>query len=132
MFFFVQLIFFFISQVKKHSSYLMTVEMSIVGSICLLASTLKSPDGEAIRRHGFFHGWTPLTWVMFLSMSFFRDINSLEPLVLLCSCVRSQYNHRSCLENANHTLCAKHLHVHVFWIQSMSIFVLWEGGNSFC
>ncbi|CAI8618953.1 unnamed protein product [Vicia faba] len=51
------------SQVKKHSSYVMTVEMSIVGSICLLASTLKSPDGEAMRRHGFFHGWTPLTWI---------------------------------------------------------------------
>lgn len=55
------------SQVKKHSSYLMTVEMSIVGSICLLASTLKSPDGEAIRRHGFFHGWTPLTWIPVIS-----------------------------------------------------------------
>ncbi|CAL5214425.1 unnamed protein product [Lathyrus oleraceus] len=51
------------SQVKKHSSYLMTVEMSMVGSICLLASTLKSPDGEAMRRHGFFHGWTALTWI---------------------------------------------------------------------
>lgn len=55
------------SQVKKHSSYLMTVEMSIVGSICLLASTLKSPDGEAMRRHGFFHGWTPLTWIPVIS-----------------------------------------------------------------
>lgn len=41
----------------------MTIEMSIVGSICLLASTLKSPDGEAMRQHGFFYGWTPLTWV---------------------------------------------------------------------
>ncbi|KAJ7945403.1 CMP-sialic acid transporter 5 [Quillaja saponaria] len=51
------------SQVKKHSSYLMTVEMSIVGSLCLLVSTSKSPDGEAIRRHGFFHGWTPLTMI---------------------------------------------------------------------
>ncbi|PPD93004.1 hypothetical protein GOBAR_DD10036 [Gossypium barbadense] len=51
------------SQVKKHSSYLMTVEMSIVGSLCLLASTSKSPDGEAIRRHGFFYGWTPLTLI---------------------------------------------------------------------
>ncbi|GMI98059.1 REPRESSOR OF CYTOKININ DEFICIENCY 1 [Hibiscus trionum] len=49
------------SQVKKHSSYLMTIEMSIVGCLCLLASTSKSPDGEAIRRHGFFYGWTPLT-----------------------------------------------------------------------
>lgn len=55
------------SQVKKHSSYLMTVEMSIVGSICLIASTLKSPDGEAMRRHGFFHGWTPLTWIPVIS-----------------------------------------------------------------
>uniref|UniRef100_A0A5B6YSD4 Putative CMP-sialic acid transporter 5-like n=1 Tax=Davidia involucrata TaxID=16924 RepID=A0A5B6YSD4_DAVIN len=51
------------SQVKKHTSYLMTVEMSIVGSMCLLASTYKSPDGEAIRRHGFFYGWTPLTLI---------------------------------------------------------------------
>ena len=42
----------------------MTVEMSIVGSLCLLASTSKSPDGEAIRRHGFFYGWTPLTLVI--------------------------------------------------------------------
>ncbi|GMI67210.1 REPRESSOR OF CYTOKININ DEFICIENCY 1 [Hibiscus trionum] len=51
------------SQVKNHSSYMMTVEMSIVGSLCLLASTSKSPDGEAIRRHGFFYGWTPLTLI---------------------------------------------------------------------
>ncbi|KAK7853768.1 cmp-sialic acid transporter 5 [Quercus suber] len=49
------------SQVKKHSSYLMTVEMSFVGCLCLLLSTSKSPDGEAIRQHGFFYGWTPLT-----------------------------------------------------------------------
>ncbi|KAJ4831826.1 CDC42 binding protein kinase [Turnera subulata] len=54
------------SQVKKHSSYLMTVEMSIVGSLCLLASTAKSPDGEAIRQHGFFYGWTPLTMIPIL------------------------------------------------------------------
>ncbi|KAL3622077.1 CDC42 binding protein kinase [Castilleja foliolosa] len=51
------------SQVKKHTSYLMTVEMSIIGSICLLASASKSPDGLAIRQHGFFHGWTPLTLI---------------------------------------------------------------------
>lgn len=44
----------------------MTIEMSIVGSLCLLASTLKSPDGEAMRLRGFFYGWTPLTLVMFL------------------------------------------------------------------
>ncbi|XP_035833497.1 UDP-N-acetylglucosamine transporter ROCK1 isoform X2 [Helianthus annuus] len=50
-------------KVKKHSAYLMTVEMSLVGSLCLLASTYKSPDGEAMRQHGFFHGWTPLTMI---------------------------------------------------------------------
>ncbi|KAK1288374.1 CMP-sialic acid transporter 5 [Acorus calamus] len=54
-------------QVKKHTSYLMTVEMSIVGSLCLLASTFKSPDGEAIRKYGFFHGWTPYTMVPVIS-----------------------------------------------------------------
>ncbi|XP_064939017.1 UDP-N-acetylglucosamine transporter ROCK1 isoform X2 [Musa acuminata AAA Group] len=51
------------SQVKKHTSYIMTVEMSFVGSLCLLASTYKSPDGEAIRKYGFFHGWTVWTLI---------------------------------------------------------------------
>ena len=41
----------------------MTIEMSVVGSLCLLASTYKSPDGKAIRQHGFFYGWTPLTLI---------------------------------------------------------------------
>ncbi|XP_068641162.1 UDP-N-acetylglucosamine transporter ROCK1-like [Aristolochia californica] len=53
--------------VKKYTSYMMTVEMSVVGSICLLTSTYKSPDGEAIRRYGFFHGWTLLTWIPVIS-----------------------------------------------------------------
>ncbi|VFQ75109.1 unnamed protein product [Cuscuta campestris] len=51
------------SQVKKHSSYMMTIEMSIIGSLCMIASSFKSPDGEAIRRHGFFYAWTPLTLI---------------------------------------------------------------------
>ncbi|RZC49315.1 hypothetical protein C5167_017741 [Papaver somniferum] len=55
------------SQVKKHSSYLMTVEMSVVGSLCLLASTYKSPDGEQIRKHGFFYGWTAFTLIPVLT-----------------------------------------------------------------
>ena len=42
----------------------MTVEMSVVGSLFLFASTYKSPDGEAIRQHGFFYGWTILTMVI--------------------------------------------------------------------
>lgn len=41
----------------------MTVEMSIVGSLCLLASMSRSPDGEAIKVHGYFYGWTSLTLV---------------------------------------------------------------------
>jgi len=52
----------------------MTIEMSIVGSLCLLASTFKSPDGEAMRQHGFFYGWTPLTLVMFLPLFDFRNL----------------------------------------------------------
>ncbi|CAO2830767.1 unnamed protein product [Amaranthus hypochondriacus] len=51
------------SQVKKHSSYLMTIEMSIFGSMCLLASLSQSPDGDAMRKHGFFYAWTPLTLI---------------------------------------------------------------------
>uniref|UniRef100_A0A0E0NGR3 CMP-sialic acid transporter 5 n=1 Tax=Oryza rufipogon TaxID=4529 RepID=A0A0E0NGR3_ORYRU len=51
------------TQVKKHTSYMMTIEMSFIGSMCLLASTSQSPDGEAIRKHGFFHEWTLLTVV---------------------------------------------------------------------
>ncbi|VFQ80083.1 unnamed protein product [Cuscuta campestris] len=51
------------SQVKKHSSYMMTIEMSIIGTLCMIASAFKSPDGEAIRRHGFFYAWTPLTLI---------------------------------------------------------------------
>ncbi|XP_042449412.1 UDP-N-acetylglucosamine transporter ROCK1-like [Zingiber officinale] len=51
------------SQVKKHTSYLMTIEMSFVGIFCMLASTFKSPDGELIRKYGFFHGWTVWTWI---------------------------------------------------------------------
>ncbi|XP_058099787.1 UDP-N-acetylglucosamine transporter ROCK1-like [Magnolia sinica] len=46
---FILSILFLLVYVKKHSSYLMSVEMSIVGSLCLLASMSKSPDGEAIR-----------------------------------------------------------------------------------
>ncbi|VAI57456.1 unnamed protein product [Triticum turgidum subsp. durum] len=33
------------SQVKKHTSYMMTIEMSFIGSMCLLASTFQSPGG---------------------------------------------------------------------------------------
>ncbi|KAJ4752869.1 Nucleotide-sugar transporter family protein [Rhynchospora pubera] len=55
------------SQVKKHTSYLMTVEMSLIGSFCLLASMAHSPDGEAIKNYGFFHGWTLWTLVPVIS-----------------------------------------------------------------
>ncbi|AQK53155.1 CMP-sialic acid transporter 5 [Zea mays] len=51
------------SQVKKHTSYMMTIEMSFIGSVCLLASTYRSPDGEAIRKYGVFHEWTFWTMV---------------------------------------------------------------------
>ncbi|XP_078441302.1 nucleotide-sugar transporter family protein [Wolffia australiana] len=57
------------TQVKK-TSYFMTVEMSVLGTLCLLASTYKSPDGVAIKTRGFFHGWTPLTLIPVLSNAF--------------------------------------------------------------
>lgn len=61
----------------------MTIEMSIVGSLCLLASISKSPDGEAIRQHGFFYGWTPLTLVMiFLLSEVFLWVNKMRDDVL--------------------------------------------------
>lgn len=51
------------SQVKRRSSYLMTVEMSAIGTLCLLVSMLWSPDGQSIRKHGFFYGWNFYTFV---------------------------------------------------------------------
>ncbi|PWZ22979.1 CMP-sialic acid transporter 5 [Zea mays] len=64
------------SQVKKHTSYMMTIEMSFIGSMCLLASTYRSPDGEAIRKYGFFHEWTFWTVVSTLcySIMFFAPL----------------------------------------------------------
>ncbi|XP_078170385.1 UDP-N-acetylglucosamine transporter ROCK1-like [Carex rostrata] len=45
----------------------MTVEMSFIASFCLLASTAHSPNGEVIKKYGFFHGWTFLTLVPVIS-----------------------------------------------------------------
>ena len=66
--------------------------MSIVGSLCLLVSTLKSPDGDAIRQHGFFYAWTPLTMVMILRVVFtLRGITmlhfSLNSMFFYCTSV---------------------------------------------
>ncbi|KAI5081202.1 hypothetical protein GOP47_0004385 [Adiantum capillus-veneris] len=51
------------AQVKRRSSYLMTIEMSAIGTLCLFVSMLWSPDGQTIRRHGFFYGWTLYTFI---------------------------------------------------------------------
>ncbi|XP_024540194.1 CMP-sialic acid transporter 5-like [Selaginella moellendorffii] len=58
------------AQVKRRSTYLMTVEMSTFGSLFLIASLLKSPDGEAIRRRGYFSGWTTLTLLPLFTNAF--------------------------------------------------------------
>eukprot|EP00249_Psilotum_nudum_P017736 c26466_g1_i2 orf=603-1148(+) len=50
-------------QVRRRSSYLMTIEMSAFGSFCLVISMMHSPDGEAIRQRGFFSGWTLQTLI---------------------------------------------------------------------
>jgi hypothetical protein len=76
-----------IVQVKKHTSYMMTIEMSFIGSICLLASTYQSSDGEAIRKYGFFHEWTLWTLVS-ISLLFCYAMfpHSLIELGLLDTC----------------------------------------------
>jgi UDP-sugar transporter A1/2/3 len=51
------------AQVKRRSTYLMTVEMSTYGSLVLLISMWWSPDGVSIQKHGFFYGWTILTFI---------------------------------------------------------------------
>jgi len=71
---------------------MMTIEMSFIGSMCLLASTYQSPDGEAIMKYGFFHEWTFWTVVSTLCYStmFFYPfhcwVNSgHDPSCLLCA-----------------------------------------------
>jgi len=51
------------AQVKRRSTYLMTLEMSTFGSLCLLTSMYWSPDGVSIHKRGFFYGWTLLTFI---------------------------------------------------------------------
>ncbi|PIA55207.1 hypothetical protein AQUCO_00800140v1 [Aquilegia coerulea] len=80
------------SQVKKRTSYLMTIEMSIVGCMCLLASTYKSPDGEAIRRHGFFYGWTAITWSYPMRLVAFL-LGSLQLMPAVSERVLSLFQH---------------------------------------
>lgn len=46
-------------QVKKRSPYLLTIEMSVIGTAVLVFSMLHTPDGAKIRAEGFFNGWTP-------------------------------------------------------------------------
>ncbi|KAL3685636.1 hypothetical protein R1sor_003658 [Riccia sorocarpa] len=48
-------------QVKRRSTYLMTIEMSAMGAFCLAASLSRSPDGHAIAEKGFFHGGNLMT-----------------------------------------------------------------------
>lgn len=50
-------------QVKRRSTYLMTLEMSTYGSLVLLTSMWWSPDGVSIQKLGFFYGWSLLTFV---------------------------------------------------------------------
>lgn len=51
------------AQVKRRSTYLMTLEMSTYGSLVLLISMWWSPDGVSIQKRGFFYGWTLLTFI---------------------------------------------------------------------
>ena len=66
--------------------------MSIVGSLCLLVSTFQSPDGKAIRQHGFFYGWTPLTLVMFFLV--FDDGNANHSTCHAVVCINMSQNYQ--------------------------------------
>eukprot|EP00270_Netrium_digitus_P014875 TRINITY_DN513_c0_g1_i1.p1 TRINITY_DN513_c0_g1~~TRINITY_DN513_c0_g1_i1.p1 ORF type:complete len:415 (-),score=98.57 TRINITY_DN513_c0_g1_i1:348-1592(-) len=46
-------------QVGGHSSYVMTIEMSVISIPVLLFSLFQTSDGEKVKTLGFFHGWTP-------------------------------------------------------------------------
>lgn len=72
----------------------MTVEMSIIGSLCLISSTSKSPDGEAIKQHGFFYGWTALTLVNQLCQYaiFFLVLYARELVKLVMQVLRTSRN----------------------------------------
>jgi len=51
-------------QTMGRNSYLFTMELSAASLLFLIASlVLSSPDGKRIRQDGFFHGWTPQTWI---------------------------------------------------------------------
>lgn len=51
-------------QTMGRDSYLFTMELSAASLLFLIMSLLfNSPDGQRIRKEGFFHGWTPQTWI---------------------------------------------------------------------
>ncbi|GBG84940.1 hypothetical protein CBR_g39403 [Chara braunii] len=57
-------------QNKGRNTYLMTVEMSLAGSLVLLCSMLRSPDGDKIVKQGFFYAWEKTTMIPVVSNAF--------------------------------------------------------------
>ncbi|CAI7868638.1 unnamed protein product [Closterium sp. NIES-54] len=54
-------------QVKRRSPHLFTIEMCSLTSLVLLVSLFTSQDGARMLQLGFFHAWTPLTFIPALS-----------------------------------------------------------------
>ena len=50
-------------QQQGRNSYLLTMELSTASLLVLLVSLLKSPDGDRLKRDGFWNGWTAKTWL---------------------------------------------------------------------
>jgi len=57
------------SQGGGRNSYLLTMELSAASALILLFSLVMSPDGETIRKDGFWKGWMPVTWIPILTQS---------------------------------------------------------------
>ncbi len=45
------------------NSYLFTMELCVVSLIFMMCSMVRSDDGKRIRSEGFFHNWTPQTFI---------------------------------------------------------------------
>ncbi len=51
------------SNAGGRNSYLFTMELCVVSLIFMMCSMVRSDDGKRIRSDGFFHNWTPQTFI---------------------------------------------------------------------
>jgi solute carrier family 35 (UDP-sugar transporter), member A1/2/3 len=51
------------TSLKGRNAYLFSLELCVASSVILLASMAVSPDGDRVFKNGFWHQWTPSTWI---------------------------------------------------------------------